>query len=570
MTDELIQHIKDALTAAGVTPGPVVLEHPDDPKHGDYSTNVALLYAKTLKMPPVKLAQALLEHLEKTKPATISKIEVAGAGFINFYLTPEFFAETLMAILKTPDSFGANKIMSGKKVLIEYTDPNPFKQFHIGHLMSNAIGESLSRIIAWSGATVSRACYQGDVGLHVAKAMWGILKEKENFPKENSKLSDRIKFLGDAYTTGARAYEEDDAAKKEIEAINRKVFEKTDPEINSLYEKGRAWSLEHFEEIYKLLGTKFDHYFFESEMAHKGLSIVEENLSKGVFEKSEGAIVFRGDKHGLHTRVFINSQGLPTYEAKELGLNKTKFETIADLDESIVITASEQDDYFKVVLKAIEQIFPDIAKKTRHLSHGMMRFASGKMSSRTGNVVTGESLLIAMENLVQDKMKERELPAAMKKKIEAVVGVGAIKYSVLKQATGSDIIYDFDKSISFEGDSGPYLQYAYTRARSVLEKADQEKIKGSVSKFPETTGELLRMLPRFPEVVERSMKEFAPHYIATYLIELAGLFNSYYAKEKIVEKGDELSPYRVAVTAAFAAVMKNGLWLLGIEVPEKM
>ncbi|MFA6273098.1 MAG: arginine--tRNA ligase [Candidatus Paceibacterota bacterium] len=564
----IVEKIKEVLAVAlknlGIEAGEIILEHPADLANGDYSTNIALVLAKKLGQKPWDIAEKIVAEVKKgqtlksEKGLTFQEIKIAGAGFINFYLSPKFFAESIEEILKAGDDFGRNKKLAGKKVMVEYTDPNPFKEFHIGHLMSNAIGESIARLYEASDAKVVRACWQGDVGLHVAKAIWGKLKNPDA-------------TWGEAYVFGTQNYDDN---KTEIDAFNKKIFEKSDPAINKIYDEGRQWSLDHFEEIYKKLSTKFDHYFFESKEGREGEKIVAEFLKKGVFEESEGAVVFRGEKFGLHTRVFITSQGLPTYEAKEFGLNKAKFEVEPDLSQSIIVTANEQDDYFKVVLKAIEQIYPKIAEKTKHISHGMLRFASGKMSSRTGNVITGESLITTTETLVIEKVKERDLPMAEKQKIAEQVGVGAIKYSILKQAIGANIIYDFEKSISFEGDSGPYLQYAYARAKSVLTKA--EVITGQTCKSqvrPEKTEKnkadvLERLLYRFPEVVERATAEFEPHYIATFLIELASAFNNFYAHNKII--GSEEENYRLVLTRAVSIVLKNGLWLLGIQAPERM
>ena len=539
----------------------VELEHPAELSHGDYSTNMAFVYAKEFGMKPREVAESIRLALQKELAQDeigISKIEIAGSGFINFYLSPKFFGESVAEILRQAQDYGKNDIFAGRKVMVEYTDPNPFKEFHIGHLMSNAIGESIARLFEYSGAKTLRACWQGDVGLHVAKAVWG------KFQKLDA-------GWGEAYAYGSKNYDEH---KAEIDELNKKIFDQSDVKINKIYDEGRKWSLNHFEQIYKKLGTKFDYYFFEGKEGREGEKIVAEFLKKGVFEKSDGAVVFRGERHGLHTRVFITSQGLPTYEAKELGLNKAKFQKEPKLDRSIIITANEQSDYFKVVLKAMEEVMPEIAKKTKHIAHGMMRFASGKMSSRTGNVITGESLITAVENLVKEKIKERELPLDEKQNITAAVAVGAIKYSILRAATGSDIIYDFEKSISFEGDSGPYLEYTYARARSVLNKqhnncAGQTCEATQVRPAQEvSTSTVERLLYRFPEIVERAAKEFEPHYIATYLIELASAFNAFYAKNKII--GSDEEKYRLALTEATSLVLKNGLCLLGIQAPEKM
>ncbi len=537
------------------------LEHPADLSFGDYSSNVALAYAKELKIKPRELAEKIVEKIRTHKIKEIEKVEVAGAGFINFFLSKEFFTKSLNEGIKNEENFGANELLKGQKIMIEYTDPNPFKEFHIGHLMSNTIGESLSRIIEFHGAEVKRACYQGDVGLHVAKAIFGLLKVGNG-------VNGDIRKLGEAYAIGTRAYEEE-VFKNKIKEINKKIHNRSDGEINKLYDWGRKVSLEYFEKIYEKLGTKFNFYFFESETGDFGKKVIEENIENGVFEKSDGAVVFKGEKYGLHTRVFINSEGLPTYEAKELGLAKIKNDKYP-YDISIVVTGNEISDYFKVLLKAMEIIFPELAEKTHHISHGMLRLPSGKMSSRTGEVITAESLIALVENLVLEKIKDRNYDKALEKEIIEKVAIGAIKYSILKHKAGSDIIYDFGKSISFEGDSGPYLQYSYARAKSVLEKAEEMGIKASIGEAITEKAELEKLLYRFPEIVERAGKEYSPHYIASYLIELAGSFNSFYAKYKIADKEDKTSPYKVALAAAFAATMKNGLKLLGIQAPQKM
>ncbi len=564
---------------------------------GHYSSNVAFKLAKIQGKSPLQVANELAEKLSSPSTGSgsiFTKIEAVAPGFINFWLKPEIFQKELTVILKEKNKYGKNNNLKGQKILVDYTDPNPFKEFHIGHLMSNAIGESLCRIFEWNGAKVVRVCYQGDVGLHVAKTIWGIMQDVDNFPKDSAKLSEKIAYIGRAYVLGSQKYEDDKCAAEEIKDINKKVFDivlslskgGSDSDINNLYKKGKKWSLEHFDEVYKRLGTKFDHFILESSVISEAEKIVREFLGRGVFEESNGAIIFPGEKYGLHTRVFISSQGLPTYETKDIGLAKKKMILEKGLTSSLIVTANEQNAYFQVVFKALEFIFPEYAKISKHIGHGMMRFASGKMSSRTGNIITAESLMEEIEKLVERKMSgenlnekaaspkagepRSEISERERKEIKDVVSIGAIKYSILRQAIGGDIIFDLEKSISFEGDSGPYLQYAYTRAKSILEKAGKEKVKPSLKLMPSEVTELETMLSRFSEIVERSGKEQAPHYIATYLIELARIFNAYYAKHKIVDANDEYSPYKIALTTAFAQVMENGLEILGIKVPEKM
>ena len=527
------------------------IEIPSDKKFGDYSTNVALILAKKIGKNPVETANLIKSKIGKN--ILFKEVKVAGPGFINFFIADKFFIDNLKKIDK---NYGKGIALKNKKVIIDYTDPNPFKEFHVGHLMNNTIGESLSRIFEFQGAKVKRVCYQGDVGIHVAKAIWGKM-QKSNFT------------WGLAYAFGVEKFEVDKDAKKEIIALNKVIYNRSDKEVNNLYDQGKKDSLRHFDEIYKKLDTKFDWFIFESEAVPVGKKIVEDNMGK-VFEKGEnGAVIFKGEKFGLHTRVFINSEGIPTYESKDLANALIKYKKYK-YDKSVVVTANEQSDYFKVMLCAMGQINQKLAEKTKHIGHGMLRLPEGKMSSRTGKVITGESLILKVEELVKEKIKDRELSTKEKKEITQAVAVGAIRYSILKQAIGSDIIYDFDKSISFEGDSGPYLQYSYTRAESILRKAKAQKIKSSFKKAPTEITQLEKLISLFPEIVLKAEQSYEPHFLVLYLTELAGVFNGYYAKNKIVDKEDEYSSYRVALTQAFAVVMKNGLWMLGIKTLEKM
>ncbi len=557
---DIRQTLKNAITRAlgdlGISATDVHLEHPEVSEYGDFSTNAALHVASEAGKSPRELAEELAEKLRVAGIMAVEKIEVAGPGFINFRFSREFFVDAVKEILEEGGDYGKNIVRAGKKIMIEYTDPNPFKEFHIGHLMSNAIGESLSRLLEFSGAEIKRANYQGDVGLHVAKALWGM-----HLKGTTTQDTDSVASFGQAYVAGNEAYETDIDAEKEINAINKKIYEKSDAELAALYEKGRHASLDYFETIYKKLDTHFDYYFFESTTGSFGERIVKENTPK-VFQESDGAVVFRGEEYGLHTRVFITSEGLPTYEAKELGLVKIKHDAYP-YDLSFVVTGNEVRDYFRAVHKAMELVFPELAAKTVHVPHGMLRLPSGKMSSRTGDVITAEGLIEEAKKRITGKMRDTEV--SDKEKIAEEIAIGAIKYSILKHTIGSDIIFDFDASLSFEGDSGPYLQYTHARALSVLAKAKENGISPSFSDTPLKTGEVERLLYQFPEVVSRADDLRAPQLVTTYLTELAQTFNNFYAHEHIAD-----SPYRLALAEATATVLKNGLWILGIKAPERM
>lgn len=569
MKERLIEALEKAAAAVGITDAGIKLDYPENPEHGDFSSNIAMAHAKKLGIAPRALAEKLVVEFGKHQPDFIERIEIAGPGFINFKVKDVAFSQQMIEIVKGRAEYGWGNAEKAKKIMVEYTDPNPFKVFHIGHLMSNAIGESISRLIQAQGAEVKRANWQGDVGPHVAKAVWGAMQEKSTIENTKSKIS-AASFWGQAYVIGAEAYDADPAAKKEIDAINKKIYERSDPAINELYDRGRKESLDAFEEMYKRLDTKFDNYFFEGTEGRNGETIVREFQKKGVFVESEGAVVFKGEDHGLHTRVFITSQGLPTYETKELGLNAEKFKLYPDLTESVIITANEQSDYFKVLLKVLSLIMPDVADKTRHISHGLMRFASGKMSSRKGNVISAESLIEDIKKLVAEKMVGREFSEKEADNVSDEIAIAAIKYTILRSSVGSDIIFDSAASISFEGDSGPYLQYSAVRAGAVLRKAEEEKIDASNISLSDKAGLLERLITRFPDIIARARTEYAPQLVANYLINLAGTFNSFYASTPIADKNEPLSPYRVVLTKAFLMTMTNGLWVLGIKVPKRM
>ncbi|MCX6735586.1 MAG: arginine--tRNA ligase [Candidatus Parcubacteria bacterium] len=525
---------------------------------GDYATNAAMMNAKGREGGPREFAEFLISELWKSEEIknVVEKMGVAGPGFINFYLKNETVSGYIGEILEKGAEYGKNEKEKGEKVVIEYTDPNPFKEFHIGHLMTNTLGEALSRIIEANGAEVKRACYQGDVGMHVAKTVWAISKKQQAIKDAND--------LGKAYSYGAQNYEE---FKEEIQEINKKIYDRSDEEINKIYDEGRKISLEYFEHIYKRLGTHFDYYFFESETGVLGKKIVEENLDK-VFRKSDGAVVFPGEEHGLHTRVFLNSEGLPTYEAKELGLAKIKYDAYP-YDTSVVVTGNEVNDYFQVLLRAMSLVFPELEKKTEHVSHGMLRLPTGKMSSRTGDVITAEALIGALSEMVMEKIADRDIED--KGKVAEEIAVAGIKYSILKQSPGKDIIFDPQKALSFEGDSGAYLQYAYVRTQSILRKAEIHRVVLCTQDYPvyEPVSVLEKLLfEGLPNAVLMARRELSPNYVATYLVDLCREFNAYYEQNQIL--GNEHTEHRLALVKAVGVVLKNGLTLLGIPVLEKM
>jgi arginyl-tRNA synthetase len=621
VVNKLQTYLKKALTKLGLPTVEIHLEHPADPAHGDFATNVAMMLfgqsddkQKANFSNPRQLAEKIVAAI-KISSKLITEIKVAGPGFINFTFSEHFLLEELNQILTKSDQL-VPQINQGKKIVVEFTDPNPFKQFHIGHLYSNTVGESICRLLEATGAKVRRANYFGDVGMHVAKSIWG-MREKIFHEREESiayalenlgdhPIADRVKFLGESYAMRSTVFKESDRAKEQIGQLNKLLYQISQDimieekgwhpiadykqhldeeiqknwdyaEIKQLYQAGKTWSLAYFETIYDRVGMSFDNYYPESVVAEYGLEAVKKGLAKGIFVESQGAVVYEGEKHGLHTRVFINSVGLPTYETKELGLAPAKYQE-GEYDASIIITGNEINEYFQVLLAAMKEVEPELGKKTEHIGHGMVRLPSGKMSSRTGEIITGQWLLEeAAKRIIQVlKAAKKGLSARDQVLIAEQVGQAAIKYAFLKSSIGNDIAFDFDESLSFQGNSGPYLQYTYVRCQSVLRKMSDSDVLLNIKdiKNIDLSSEemsLLRNIYQYSEVVVKAMKQRAPHLVCTYLYQLAQSFNLFYTKHSILQaEKEEQKQLRLILTKATAEILGQGLGLLNISLVEQM
>jgi arginyl-tRNA synthetase len=559
MRDSIIEALKK-----GAEEKEVNLEIPENETFGDYSSNVALG-----RKNPRQAAEEIIGKLKEDEElmANIEKIELAGPGFINFWIKKERLAAELAEINEKKEDYGANNEFKDKKLVVEFAHPNTHKLFHIGHLRNITTGEAISRFLEATGAKVSRVNYQGDIGLHIAKALWGIKKIGFKDPKDTR---ERMNFLGEAYVKGNQVYEEDEKAKGEIIKINKSLYEETDKELIKLYQTTRKWSLDYFDLIYKRVDTKFDRLYFESEVVENGKKRAEEALERGIFEKSDGAVIYPGEKRGLHNRVFITKEGVPTYEAKDLGLAELQFSEFTP-DKIIHVVGPEQSGYFEVLFKALSEIDPSTSGKEFHLIYGWVRLKEGKMSSRKGNVVQGEWLL--------DEVKKRIIETyKTDSEIAEKVAVGAVKYSFLKVGLRQEIAFDIEESISLEGNSGPYLQYTVARTNSVLTKARNSNIEIRKSENKMENGKwkmvneeelsVLRALIHYSEVVKQAAEAFSPNLLANYLFDLAKKFNNFYDKHRII--GGTNYELRIMLTKATGQILKNGLKILGISTPEKM
>ena len=541
-----------------ITPSPENID-------ADYSSNAPLKLAKELHKSPMEIAEELVSPFMLRKNTSVS---VSSPGFINFKLD-----------IVLPEKFEVSSDkFAGKTVICEFSDPNPFKVLHVGHLYTSVVGDAISRLFEYAGAKVVRANFGGDVGLHVAKTMY-ILKQKNI-----DELT--IEDIAKCYVEGTAAYEDDEAAKAEIIELNKEIYKINAEDIHGteladLYWRGRELSYKYFEDFYAKIGVKFDKFYPESTVAALGLSKVLEELDAGVYERSEGAVIFDGEKYGLHTRVFVNKEGVPTYEAKDVGLI---FQKYADyqFDKSVVITGNEQLDYMRVVLKSVEQYAPELVEKTSHLTHGLVKLPGNvKMSSRKGNFLKAVDVLdmVSDELLQEYNSKDPKIVTA------------AYKYAFLKYKMGGDIIFDPKESVKMTGNSGPYLLYSAVRASKILAAAFAKDVSSERSLAPAVAGlgrsvngpspfmlrestlanaerNLAKKLLEYKSVLDTAVNEMAPHKLANYLYELAQEFSRFYENCPVVGSAEEAK--RIKLVKFYFETMKHGLNILGIEIPEEM
>jgi arginyl-tRNA synthetase len=524
-----------------------------------------MMLASELKDSPLNLAEEIKESLAKEikESEEIGRVEAVAPGYINFYLSKKYFNEIISEVLRKDEKWGETSMLSGKKYIFEHSSPNLFKPFHIGHLVNNSIGESLSRIIKINGASVKNLSFPSDVSPGIAKTVWAV--KKKNWEDEMT-----LERIGEAYVFGSKAYKESEEAKKEIDEINKNIYLGESFEEKNIYKKGYDLSLKYFNEITTRLGSEFDGLIFESEAEKEGKRIVKENVPK-IFEESQGAIIFPGARHGLFDNVFINSQGFGTYLAKDIGLLNIKFNKF-DFDKSITITDIEQKENFLLVKKSAGLINKEWEDKSEFIQHGRLSFAEGKISSRYGNVPLAEDLIKKTKEKVFDKIADRDFSGKKREDMAEKIAIGALKYSIVSSSAGRNMVFDFDKSIAFEGNSGPYLQYSFVRTNSVLGKIENFD-KSKFAKPKERNGEVPnveKLIAKFPMIMEKSLEEYSPHVIANYLQELASEFNSFYAQTKIADENNKDYKNNVALTEAVRITLKNGLYLLGIETVDKM
>ncbi len=540
---------------------------------GDYTTNIALQLSKQKSKKnyqpskqsaneadnPREIANDLVEAFGH--PSYLERIDIAGPGFINFFIKDTSLVKELeVKEEKDKGPKKGDKIELPKRYLIEYADPNTHKAFHIGHLRTLVTGESISRILNYAGNEVFRANYGSDIGPTVAKCLWAITQMQDEYKAaKTASLKDKAEFLGRAYVHGNTEYEDDPKVKEQIDLITTKLYQR-DPDLLGVWEETKKWSLGYFETIYSRFGTEFDLRVNESEVDEVGKETVMQHVGS-VFEEDQGAIIFRGEKYGLHTRVFISAKGNPLYEAKEVGL-VVKYEEVFPFDELYTLSDARQESFFEVANKAISLIHPHVAGRKHHFTYGTIDLTTGKMSSRKGNIVTADELV----DLVVNEIKESY---GSDKHIEKIA-VAAIKFYFLKYALSSNILLDLKQAVALHGDSGPYLLYTYARINSILEKSLTVKAeaKTTITDLESEEREVLRQLDYFDPIVERAATDLSPNDLAAYLLNLAKSFNQFYEKHPVL--GSKKQDFRLKLATKVGEQLKLGCYLLGFEVLEKM
>ena len=526
------------------------LQANEDSKKGDYSSPVAFSIAKKHSKSPEEVAKSAVEKLRQNAPSFIEKIEYAPPGFINFFIKSTEKARQFEKDINLSSKF------SGKRLLIEHSSPNLFKPFHIGHMVNNFYGEALVRMLRLTGAEVQTLSFPSDVSPGIAKAVWGL---KELGLSENPSIKD----LEKAYAYGVEKYKEDEKARKEIDAINKELYLQQDGENLTIYQKGKELSLDFFKQTLSSLDSNIEHFVFESEAEKVGKEIVKSN-TPGVFELSEGAYIFRGSqKCGLFDNVFVNSAGFGTYLAKDLGLLSIKFERF-DFDLSLTITDIEQEAHFKLLSCAAGFINKKWQEKSVFLQHGRMRPKSGRFSSRLANVPLAQDLIDETTKAIEEKMKKGDKEEARK------IALAALKYAILKVKMGKAIIWDKEKALSYEGDSGPYLLYSIARVNSIFENFGDESALSGVAITDEEiiNSSLSNKLLLFDEALHEAASDFAPHKLLKFLYELAQSFSAFYANEKVLGSENELQ--KLVLLEKYRFVLELGLKALGISPVKNM
>jgi arginyl-tRNA synthetase len=511
----------------------------------------------------------------------ISRIE-AVKGYLNLYFsTPVYARRVVGTVIERGKNFGRGD-QKHERVMIEFSNPNTHKAFHVGHLRSAVLGDALARIFEFAGYDVVRANYPGDIGLHVIKWLWGYLKYHNGAEPE----TDITQWMGEVYADAARKLEENPDLEAEVRAVYAR-WDKRDPEIVALWQKTRQWSLDGFDQMYAMLDIRFDKYYFNSGEEENGKRMVADLIQRGIAidERPAGAVIVKLDellgekKEKYRVMVALRSDGTALYATEDLSLTLHKFNDYPDLTRAIYIVDVRQSLHFTQVFKTLEIAGYDQARKCVHIPYEVVTLPGNVIiSSREGNIVLLESLIREAISRAYAVVREKN-PGLSEDQMQAVakaVGLGAIRYPLLARETAKIVTFDWESALDFNGQAAPYIQYAHVRCNSILRKSNAENQKPGLRsatfdyKLEPAEIQLIDLLSRFPSEVQRAAAEYKPLIVSALAYETAKAFNDFYNACPVIQSEAHVREARLLLVLAAKHTLANALSLLGIEAPEVM
>lgn len=539
------------------------LVYPPNPEMGDLSLPCFNI-AKAKGVNPGEMARDLVGKIKSD--GVIVSVSAQGP-YVNFILDSSSVAKALAKeIKKLKVDYGTNKSGKGKRVMLEYSNANTHKEYHVGHLRNICYGGAVNSIMAANGYKNIPVSYINDFGIHVAKTLWAYLA----FYNEAELPKNKGKFLGEVYVRSTREAKKSKTAKGLIETMMKKIESRQGKEYE-LWQKTREWSIEQFTEIYNELGVKFKHIFYESEYIQEGHKLVKKLKAKGILKDSQGAVIADLEKYGLGVLVVLRSDGTATYPVADIPLAMAKIKKYKP-DISVYVVDGRQSLYFKQLFKILELI--GLKQELLHLGYDVVKLPSGMMSSRSGNVITYEDLRDEITKRAVTETKKRH-PDWDKTRINNIVLAltkGTIKFEMLKVNANQSIVFDINKALSFNGFTAAYLLYAYARIKSVFKKFGDDLpavVDFSLLK-EEKEHKLLIKLIKYPEIVLGAGIKYDPSRLAKYLFELASLFNDYYHEVPVLKAEEKTRDVRLVLLNAVSQVLNSGLELLGINTINEM
>lgn len=563
---EIIRLLKKDIR--GIKAEESMIEVPPYPNMGDYSLP-CFNFSKQLKKHPKDIAQEFVRKIALRQP--IAKVEVKGP-YLNFFINKAKMAEASISEIKKQKNRYGRTQKKKETVMIEYPSPNTNKPLHLGHVRNMLIGNSVSEILKLNGDKVIRANMNNDRGIHICKSMLAYKKfGKGRKPDKKKEKTDH--FVGDFYVRFNEEAKRNPKFEEEAKEMLAK-WEKGDKETVKLWKLMNTWAYEGFEETYEKLGVMFDKYYYESDYYRKGKDIVMKGLKKKLFRKDkDGAVMVELGRYGLPDKVLLRADGTSIYMTQDLYLAEKKFKDYK-LDKSIYVVGSEQEMHFKQLFKILEILGYKWAKKCYHLSHGMVYLPEGRMKSREGTIVDADDLVDEMIEVAKKEILKRDskIGKTELKKRSEIIGLGALKFFMLKTDAAKDMTYDPEKSISFEGETGPYVQYTYARICSIMKKHGKKLPQKVDYRFLGEKLEegLIRKISDFPNAVKKAAENYRPSIIANFLIKLCQGFNTFYHEVPVLQAEKDVKEARLVLIDAVRQVIANGLDLLAIEYVERM